>query len=908
MDSISPLAKILAEANGIDWRSIQGSGAGGSIVEQDILNYLSRVMSGDEEPPATPVDEAPPGWTGVMPPMPAAVAASGLQALSAAGVDTDITDFVAQQSQSGQVSAPPMPTPPVPTPPAQPQPVQPQATVDAQFDQSTFAQPPVIQPPVIQPPVTQSSFDQPSFNQPTADASLTTVYRPSESAATPVQPPVIGLENSAPTQFLAQAAPMQPPVQPSLQPVDAAPAPLPPALTPFMPAPVPPTPEYEFGEEGDFSSDLDFELDDDSAEDHQPEIHPPQVGGSEHSPTDSAPAWNTQGESGVSGGSLSLPIQPAPVVEPVAPSHTAHQDHAAHQETLAAREPAEYGDVQAVEPPAYDPVALDTEAPFLLADALPAVGTDATDIGTAASSASTDAGTDAPTTVDSVPVVAAPPVPEPFVEDQAAQARPVQVPQPAQGGSSLQEGGTAVAASASGFGLGSFLSRLYGPGTAATPAIQPVVSEAQADPLPVPPVFPASSSELEPETLSDPARSEPYMPSFGSVSDQTSGEAEAPRGSPLLGEPLVSQAPPIPDTPVAAPLVADQWRDQPEQTEDTDYSAAQHPAAEAEVTAQAGQDAATPDLPDLGAAAPQHDPFMLGSSPVADQELISAESDHAEVEAPPAELGQPIALPEAHEGGVEHDLRHAEPSESGTVQSTPAQSESGQSEPVQSEPVAQNWTALVEPHAEQAEQPHDAASELPAHGTEAVGSESAENDPVVSDPVASDPVASQPVDVQPLQSQPSDSQAITLRLNVDLGLLEVARAQLSEALYREVPLSLLVARAAARSLASLGLHASGGVALADHAGQPLGADLSADFRASLDGLGQPAQTSPALLVLDAAELGLDELHRGECSLSVGRAGAGANALSLRGNLDPVRGAKFLHEVAALLDTPILLLF
>ena len=71
-----------------------------------------------------------------------------------------------------------------------------------------------------------------------------------------------------------------------------------------------------------------------------------------------------------------------------------------------------------------------------------------------------------------------------------------------------------------------------------------------------------------------------------------------------------------------------------------------------------------------------------------------------------------------------------------------------------------------------------------------------------------------------------------------------------------------------------------------------------------------AQAQPALLVLDASALGLDELHRGECSLSVGRAatnGAGA-ALSLRGDLDPARGAQFLHEVAGLLGTPILLLF
>ena len=43
MDSISPLAKILAEANGIDWRSIQGSGQGGSVVEQAYLHLLESI-------------------------------------------------------------------------------------------------------------------------------------------------------------------------------------------------------------------------------------------------------------------------------------------------------------------------------------------------------------------------------------------------------------------------------------------------------------------------------------------------------------------------------------------------------------------------------------------------------------------------------------------------------------------------------------------------------------------------------------------------------------------------------------------------------------------------------------------------------------------------------------------------
>ena len=93
MEMIAPMAKILAEANGIDWRSIQGSGEAGTIVEQDILNYLMRVMNGEEEPPSTPVDEPPPDWTGEMPPMPS------MEMMTQAGIESDITDFVASSSK-----------------------------------------------------------------------------------------------------------------------------------------------------------------------------------------------------------------------------------------------------------------------------------------------------------------------------------------------------------------------------------------------------------------------------------------------------------------------------------------------------------------------------------------------------------------------------------------------------------------------------------------------------------------------------------------------------------------------------------------------------------------------------------------------------------------------------------------
>ncbi|AMA75007.1 dihydrolipoamide acyltransferase [Thermus parvatiensis] len=55
---ITPLARRLAEENGIDWRQIQGTGPDGTILERDILAYLAKVMAGEVDLPPQP--EAPP--------------------------------------------------------------------------------------------------------------------------------------------------------------------------------------------------------------------------------------------------------------------------------------------------------------------------------------------------------------------------------------------------------------------------------------------------------------------------------------------------------------------------------------------------------------------------------------------------------------------------------------------------------------------------------------------------------------------------------------------------------------------------------------------------------------------------------------------------------------------------------
>ncbi|RJF72574.1 hypothetical protein D3875_14510 [Deinococcus cavernae] len=98
MERIAPLAKILAEANGIEWETLHGTGPGGQIVEQDILDYLTRVMSGEAEPPSTPVDAPPPDWDGNDVPGAGMFDAA---ALSKAGVESDIAEFVSQGRPAG---------------------------------------------------------------------------------------------------------------------------------------------------------------------------------------------------------------------------------------------------------------------------------------------------------------------------------------------------------------------------------------------------------------------------------------------------------------------------------------------------------------------------------------------------------------------------------------------------------------------------------------------------------------------------------------------------------------------------------------------------------------------------------------------------------------------------------------
>jgi hypothetical protein len=61
---IAPLARRLAEENNVDWRRLRGSGDEGRVVERDVLEYLARVMAGEEpiDPTPEPVPDGMESW------------------------------------------------------------------------------------------------------------------------------------------------------------------------------------------------------------------------------------------------------------------------------------------------------------------------------------------------------------------------------------------------------------------------------------------------------------------------------------------------------------------------------------------------------------------------------------------------------------------------------------------------------------------------------------------------------------------------------------------------------------------------------------------------------------------------------------------------------------------------------
>lgn len=318
------------------------------------------------------------------------------------------------------------------------------------------------------------------------------------------------------------------------------------------------------------------------------------------------------------------------------------------------------------------------------------------------------------------------------------------------------------------------------------------------------------------------------------------------------------------------------------------------------------------ELDDEPAAAPVHTetPAAAGAGAGAVMGGLLSSLYHKDQAAEPAApaapaYSEPAPVPAFNVPGSTPAASYSEPEPV-----TPAYSEPAYSEPEVHVPPVSAWAAPAAPTATY-EEPAAPAYSAPSY------SEPEPVAPAYSEPAA--PAYSEPV--TPAYSEPSYSEAaapayaagtvaqntagVYLRRDADVSAAEEARNQLGEVL-GEFPMTLLVARAAQKAAASLGLSS---VAVANSSGEALNADLSNDLRASVSGLRDAATGRSAdLLVINAGDLDLDELHYAHSTtLSLGRIQDGKAALSLSGNVDAAQGARFLADVAALLATPVKLL-
>jgi pyruvate dehydrogenase E2 component (dihydrolipoamide acetyltransferase) len=97
----SPIARRLAEERGIDLRKIRGSGPGGRIVKNDVLEFSP------EEAPAAPLPSAPPKAAPAAPPVPAIPAAAVRPTMPTfseipSGPDVEIIELSRIRSRIGQ--------------------------------------------------------------------------------------------------------------------------------------------------------------------------------------------------------------------------------------------------------------------------------------------------------------------------------------------------------------------------------------------------------------------------------------------------------------------------------------------------------------------------------------------------------------------------------------------------------------------------------------------------------------------------------------------------------------------------------------------------------------------------------------------------------------------------------------
>ena len=165
------------------------------------------------------------------------------------------------------------------------------------------------------------------------------------------------------------------------------------------------------------------------------------------------------------------------------------------------------------------------------------------------------------------------------------------------------------------------------------------------------------------------------------------------------------------------------------------------------------------------------------------------------------------------------------------------------------------------------------------------------------------PVQSAPVQAQPPRDAVWFGTYLRREANVD-SLMDI-HAQLVGALGRDVPLALLLARAAQQHAPSLGLET---LAVQDAVAGRLRPVQTGSLRDALAGLDGDFGAAPDLLIVDAGALDLDDLHYPHAlSLSIGRVQGGRVGLSLQGDVEPDKAARFLAGVAQALEKPVTLL-
>ncbi|GAA4016627.1 hypothetical protein GCM10022631_31320 [Deinococcus rubellus] len=212
METIAPLARVLAEANGIEWRSLHGTGEAGLITESDILAYLARVMSGEEDAPLTPVDPMP---------SPAELAAySSPELLSRAGVEPELAEFLKAQQGQMQAAAQPVMPERIVAAPMPPEPVM------AELEPELLAPLPEVEPVRTEPTQTAPIEVAPLEVEPVEIAAIETApieVEPAEVVAAEPEPvPLVAAEQTQDhgtpdhDEFeLEDEAPMPPPTVPT---------------------------------------------------------------------------------------------------------------------------------------------------------------------------------------------------------------------------------------------------------------------------------------------------------------------------------------------------------------------------------------------------------------------------------------------------------------------------------------------------------------------------------------------------------------------------------------------------------------------------------------------------------------------------------------------------------------------